>query len=76
VKGEQTKRVRLDIDSMPLHKQLHVVRVARGMTQTQLIEAIGFKSLSKYSMIEQGKRPVPLYLMVRIEQFLYEEESE
>ncbi|MGG1370000.1 XRE family transcriptional regulator [Priestia megaterium] len=71
---EQVKKVNLDVDSMPLHKQLHVVRVARGMKQKDVVEAIGFKNVPKYSVIEQGKKDIPLHLMGRVKQFLYGEE--
>ncbi|MCJ7983645.1 XRE family transcriptional regulator [Priestia sp. OVL9] len=76
MKQEQVKKVNLDVDSMPLHKQLHVVRVARGMYQKDIVEAVGFDNVPRYSMIEQGKRPVPAHLMGRVKQFLYGEESE
>lgn len=63
----------IDIDTLPIHQQIRVKRVAEGLTQPQLCELLGLPNAPFLSRIETGEKPIPKWLETGIKRYLYEE---
>ncbi|MED2903187.1 helix-turn-helix transcriptional regulator, partial [Bacillus tropicus] len=66
-------KLMIDIDTVPIHQQIRVKRVAEGLTQPQLCELLGLPNAPFLSRIETGEKPIPKWLETGIKRYLYEE---
>ena len=72
----EKRKLMIDIDTLPIHQQIKVKRVAEGLTQPQLCELLGLPNAPFLSRIETGTKPIPKWLETGIKRYLYEEEYE
>lgn len=70
-------QVDLDVNKMPIHRQLRWKRLAEGLTQDDMIQLLGFgkNNRSMISRIENGKIKIPEQYMERIMEYLYGEKK-
>lgn len=66
------KQVTVDLELLPLHRQLKVKRVADNLSSTFLAQHLKM-GLSTLSDIETGRRRIPLKHKTKIEDYLYRE---
>ncbi|MDA2738873.1 helix-turn-helix transcriptional regulator [Bacillus pacificus] len=66
----------INLRDMNVHEALRVARAADGLTQTNIVNMLGFSSVPRYSLIENGIRPVPENFMSKVEQYLYGENEQ
>ncbi|NWK72665.1 transcriptional regulator [Bacillus cereus] len=68
-------QVDLDIDKMPIHRQLRWKRLSQGLTQDDMIQWLGFgkNNRSMISRIENGKIKIPEQYMDKVLEYLYGE---
>ncbi|CJV76042.1 Uncharacterised protein [Streptococcus pneumoniae] len=62
----------IDLRTMELHDALRIARCADGFTMRNVVDMFGFSSVPRYSLIESGKRVVPVYLMEKVQAYLYD----
>ena len=62
----------IDLRTMELHDALRIARCADGFTMRNVVDMFGFSSVPRYSLIEGGKRVVPVYLMEKVHAYLYD----
>lgn len=74
--SNEKRKLMIDIDTLPIHQQIRVKRVAEGLTQPQLCELLGLPNAPFLSRIETGAKPIPKWLETGIKRYLYEEECE
>ncbi|PKG21860.1 helix-turn-helix domain-containing protein [Niallia nealsonii] len=63
----------INLDKLPMHKQIAIKRVHDGLSQTRLAEMLGLCDSSALSRIEYGRRAIPIRIMENLEKYLYEE---
>lgn len=66
----------INLRDMTVHEALRVARAADGLTQTNIVSMLGFKSVPRYSLVENGIRPVPEHLMSKVKRYLYGENEQ
>ncbi|HDR7642640.1 hypothetical protein [Bacillus wiedmannii] len=66
----------IDLRDMTVHEALRVARAVDGLTQTNIVDMFGFSSVPRYSLVENGTRPVPEDFMNRVKQYLYGENEQ
>ncbi|GAB6611571.1 MULTISPECIES: helix-turn-helix domain-containing protein [Bacillus] len=71
--SNEKRKLMIDIDTLPIHQQIRVKRVAEGLTQPQLCELLGLPNAPFLSRIETGEKPIPKWLETGIKRYLYEE---
>ncbi|KLA03215.1 hypothetical protein B4153_5968 [Bacillus cereus] len=71
--SNEKRKLMVDIDTLPIHQQIRVKRVAEGLTQTHLVELLGLPDVPFLSRIETGEKPIPKWLETGIKRYLYEE---
>lgn len=63
----------INLKLLPIHTALKVVRTLEGMKQTEFVRMLNFSSIAFYSLVENGKAPVPAHLMEKVQAYLYDE---
>jgi transcriptional regulator with XRE-family HTH domain len=72
IEAMEIKDVIVNVDELPMHRQLKVKRVADNLSSTFLAQHLKM-GLSTLSDIEAGRRRIPLKHKNKIEDYLYRE---
>ncbi|MDA1663803.1 hypothetical protein PDK35_28315 [Bacillus cereus group sp. TH153LC] len=62
----------INLKLLPVHTALRVVRSLEGINQPQFVRMLGFSSTAFYSLVENGKAPVPMHLLEKVQAYLYD----
>lgn len=70
-------KVDLDVNKMPVHRQLRWKRIAQGLTQDDMIQLLGMggNNRAQLSRYENGKAKLGERQMERVLEYLYGEQK-
>lgn len=72
MRGMEVLHPLIDAESLPIHKQLKLKRIADNFNQSELAAILGM-GVSTLSEVENNRRRIPYKYRKRVEDYLYRE---